>query len=47
MGILLRWGSRKRGEFRETLRPVWDPVGGRSLGEVHREGSRRPWGPKV
>lgn len=38
--INLRRGSRKRDKFRETLRPVWDPVGGRSLGDIKGKVSR-------
>lgn len=42
VGLPLRWGPRKEGNFRETLRPVWDTVIGRSLGDVQREVSRSP-----
>lgn len=31
----------------ETLRPVWDPVRGRSLGGVQGEVSGSPWDPKI
>lgn len=31
----------------ETLRPVWDPVHGRSLGDVQGEVSGSPWDPKI
>lgn len=47
VGLPLIWGPWKKDKFRETLRPVWDPVVGRSLGSVQGEVSRSAWHPKI
>lgn len=46
-GLPLKWGLGKEGKFREILRPMWNPIGGRTLGDIQGEVSRSSWDPKI